>query len=210
MERMAKGNAEAEKIINTAKRTELDAINKKYDDEEKKRKHDAINKYLDLAKQQFQALGDLAMQFNFKSKSAQKAAFNVKKGADIASATIDTYKAAQSAYASMSGIPVAGPALGAAAAAIAVTAGLLNVKKIASQKFEGGSVPSGGGGGGGAEGSIGGISGGTQAPSFNVVGNNGLNQLQQLQQQPVQAFVVSGNVTTAQSLDRNRITNATL
>ncbi len=43
-----------------------------------------------------------------------------------------------------------------------------------------------------------------------VVGNNGLNQLAQLQQQPTQAFVVSGHVTTAQSLDRNRIENATL
>jgi len=188
--------------------SETKELQKKYSDDENKRRQENIDQYLDLAKQQFQALGDLAMQFNFKSKSAQKAAFNVKKGADIASATIDTYKAAQSAYASMSGIPVAGPALGAAAAAIAVTAGLLNVKKIASQKFEGGSI-SGGGSGGGSM-SVGGLSGGAQAPSFNVVGNNGLNQLQQLQQQPVQAFVVSGNVTTAQSLDRNRITNATL
>ena len=49
-----------------------------------------------------------------------------------------------------------------------------------------------------------------QAPSFNVVGNSGINQLAQLQQTPVQAYVVSGNVTTAQSLDRNRIENATL
>ena len=52
--------------------------------------------------------------------------------------------------------------------------------------------------------------GGVQAPSFNVVGNSGVNQLAQLQQQPVQAYVVSGSVTTAQSLDRNRIENATL
>lgn len=52
--------------------------------------------------------------------------------------------------------------------------------------------------------------GGGQSPNFNVVGNSGVNQLAQLQQQPVQAFVVSGSVTTAQSLDRNRIENATL
>jgi len=31
-----------------------------------------------------------------------------------------------------------------------------------------------------------------------------------LQQQPVQAFVVSGEVTTSQALDRNRVQNATL
>ncbi len=88
------------------------------------------------------------------------------------------------------------------------TSGLAGVAKIASQKFEGGGSATGGGGA--SEGGGGGMSGGTQAPSFNVVGNNGLNQLSQLQQQPTQAYVVSGQVTTAQSLDRNRIQNATL
>lgn len=209
MEQMAKGNADAERTIAEAKGREIDAINKKFADEEKKRKQDQINQGLDLAKGQFQALGDLALAFNAKSKEGQKKAFNVKKGADIASATIDTYKAAQSAYASMSGIPVVGPALGAVAAAMAVATGILNVKKIASAKFEGGSVPSGGDSGAGGSMPTG-ASGGSQAPSFNVVGNNGLNQLAQLQQQPTQAYVVSGQVTTAQSLDRNRIQNATL
>ena len=56
----------------------------------------------------------------------------------------------------------------------------------------------GGGGGGGA------------APKFNVVGNSGINQLGQLQQRPTKAYVVSGDMSTAQSLDRNRIENATL
>ena len=208
MERMAEKGSLEEKIILTAKRREIADINKKYDEEEAKSKKEQINKYLDLAKGQFQMLGNLAVSFNFKSKDAQRKAFNVKKGADIASATIDTYKAANEAYASMAAIPVTGPVLGGIAAAMAVAAGLLNVKKIASQKFEGGGSVSGGGGGG----SVGGMSlnAGSQAPSFNVVGNNGLNQLSQLQQQPTQAYVVSGQVTTAQSLDRNRIQNATL
>jgi hypothetical protein len=65
----------------------------------------------------------------------------------------------------------------------------------------GGTPPSGGGGGGG---------GTPQAPNFNVVGNSGMNQLAQIQQQPIQAYVVSGEVTSAQALDRNRIKNATL
>jgi hypothetical protein len=52
--------------------------------------------------------------------------------------------------------------------------------------------------------------GSVMSPSFNVVGNSGLNQLSQLQQQPMKAYVVSGDVTSAQSLDRNRIENATL
>jgi hypothetical protein len=52
--------------------------------------------------------------------------------------------------------------------------------------------------------------GGVQAPQFNVVGNNGMNQLAQLQQQPVQAYVVSSEMTSAQALERNRINNATI
>jgi hypothetical protein len=210
MERMAKGNADAEKTITEAKNREIDEINKKYDEEDKKRRKENIDKNLSAVRDQFTAIGDLAMMFNAKSKEGQKKAFNVKKAADIASTTIDTYKAATSAYASMSGIAVVGPVLGAIAASVAVASGLMNIKKIAAQKFEGGSVPSGGGGGGGEGALSGGMSGGSQAPSFNVVGNNGLNQLAQLQQQPTQAYVVSGQVTTAQSLDRNRIQNATL
>lgn len=52
------------------------------------------------------------------------------KAMSVAMATIDTYKAANSAYASMAGIPIVGPALGAAAAAAAIVAGIANVKNI--------------------------------------------------------------------------------
>lgn len=56
------------------------------------------------------------------------------KAMAVAQATIDTYKSAVSAYSSMSGIPIVGPALGAVAAAAAVAAGIANVKKITSTK----------------------------------------------------------------------------
>ena len=59
-------------------------------------------------------------------------------------------------------------------------------------------APSTGGGGGG----------GVTAPNFNIVGNSGINQLAELGGQPIQAYVVSGEVTSAQALDRNRIQNA--
>ena len=51
----------------------------------------------------------------------------------------------------------------------------------------------------------------SQAPSFNVVGQSGFNQVAGAlgQQQPVQAYVVAGNVTTAQQLQNNTITQAT-
>ena len=53
-----------------------------------------------------------------------------------------------------------------------------------------------------------------QAPSFNLVGQGGTNQLAEAigsqSQQPVRAYVVSGDVTTAQSLDRNIVESASL
>ena len=53
-----------------------------------------------------------------------------------------------------------------------------------------------------------------QAPDFNIVGSSGTNQLAgaigQQTQQPVQAFVTSSSVTTAQALDRNIIDSASV
>lgn len=64
----------------------------------------------------------------------------------------------------------------------------------------------------GASGSSGGGSA-PSAPSFNLVQGTGSNQIAQglnQQQRPIQAYVVSNNVTTAQALDRNIIAGASL
>ena len=87
--------------------------------------------------------------------------------------------------------------IGIAASVAAAAKGIASLKASAP-------VDSGGDLGGGGTGSE------PQAPQFNVVGDSGVNQLAELQQQPTQAFVVSGEVTTAQALDRNRVQNATL
>ena len=56
--------------------------------------------------------------------------------------------------------------------------------------------------------------GASTPPAFNVVGQSGTNQLAQAiggqSQQPVQAYVVANDVTTAQSMDRNIIDDASL
>ena len=56
--------------------------------------------------------------------------------------------------------------------------------------------------------------GASTQPSFNVVGQSGTNQLAEAigsqSQQPVQAYVVANDVTTAQSMDRNIIDDASL
>lgn len=72
--------------------------------------------------------GDIAQLQSSESKKAAR----VGKAAAIAQTTIKTYEAATSAYASLAGIPYVGPALGIAAAAAAIAAGLANVRKIQS------------------------------------------------------------------------------
>ena len=123
------------------------------------------------------------------------------KAAAVAAATIETYQAAVSSYNSLSGIPIVGPALGAVAAGIAVASGIANVKKILAVK-----TPKGGGGGGGPTAAA--------APSFNIVGPSGTNQIAESignkESQPLKAFVVGGDVTSQQSLNRGIVQNATL
>jgi len=69
----------------------------------------------------------------------------------------------------------------------------------------------GGGGGGGAAGGGGAV---PAAPSFNIVGPSGANQIAESignkESQPLKAFVVGGDVTSQQSLNRGIVQNATL
>lgn len=148
------------------------------------------------------------------NKRAKKS-FENQKAVNIASALIATYQSAVSAYQSQF-LPIpdpSSPVRGAIAAGLAVAAGLANVKKISSQKFEGAALvggsssPSGGGGGSQSSGAD---AANVITPNFNVVGNaQATNPLAGLGGQPIQAYVVSGEVTTAQSLDRNRVNYAT-
>jgi len=141
-----------------------------------------------------------------KNNANAKKAFELNKKFQIASTLISTFAAARDAYKSQFLPPdISSPIRGGIAAGIATAGGLVAVKKIMSTQFQGTAVPSGGDGGGG---------GATvptmSAPQFNVVGQSGVNQLASLNQQPIQAYVVSGQVTSQQALDRNRLANATL
>ena len=164
------------------------------------------NQQLKAVQDTFTIIGNLAELFAGKSRKQQETAFKIQKAANIANATIDTYKAVMSTVASTPG----GPVIKGIAGGVVLTAGLLNVKKIASTQFSSGGGSSSGGGGSTPSGGGGENNAQIQAPSFNIVGNNGLNQLSQLKQAPIQAYVVSGAMSTAQSLDRNRVRNATL
>ena len=110
---------------------------------------------IDLAKSGFEMVGNLAAAFAGKSVAQQKQAFNIQKAANIATATIDTYVAAQKAYASQI-IPLDPTSVFRAslAAGIAVVSGLARVAMIAKTQFNasgGGEAPSTGAGGGGGD-----------------------------------------------------------
>ena len=74
------------------------------------------------------------------SKHLGKEGFEFYKKTQIANAVISTYTGAQEAYKSLAGIPIVGPALGIAAAAAAIAAGMARVKSIQSQKMEKGGL----------------------------------------------------------------------
>ena len=160
-----------------------------------------------LVRESLNVIGDLATAFAGKSEKEQKRAFEIQKAANIAGATMDTFKAANGAYASLATIPVVGPGLGIAAAALAIGAGLANVKNISSQQFGGGVRAVGASPSGGASG---GNNNQVVTPNFNIIGAQNQTQLAQLNQAPIKAYVVGSDVTTQQMLDKKKIQNATL
>ena len=213
LEAMAQGNADALADINIARLNAENDINLQYANEAAANqkaldattledKQELQRLILQGAKDTFTTIGNLAQLFAGESEESQRKAFKIQKAANIANATIDTYASAVAAFRSLAGVPIVGVPLGIAAASAAVTAGMLNIKSISQQEF---------GGDGGGEPDVPSFdAGAAQAPSFNVVGDSGINQLASLQATPTQAYVVSGEVTTSQALDRNRVENATL
>lgn len=195
---LAEDNAELQKQLTEKLEADIAAIREKQALEElakRKRRNELL---VQGTQDTLKMISDLTEIFAGKSVEQQRRAFKVQKGVQIAQAIMDTYKAANAALASSP------PPYNFIAAGAAVTAGLLNVKKIADQKFE--AATSGGGGGANA----GGVTAPVQSPEFNIVGNANVNALSQFANTPIQTYVVSGDVTTAQALDRNRISNATL
>ena len=104
----------------------------------------------------------------------------------VTQATIDTYVGANAAYASMAGIPVVGPVLGGIAAAAAIVAGIQNVKAITSASSSG---PSGGGAA---------PSTSTSAPAPQMMSGE-FNLAGGVEPEPVQAFVVTDQMTNSQN-----------
>lgn len=162
---------------------------------------DIKNASLDAATAGFSILAS----FDKKNKKLQAATLIASNAVGIAKNIINT-NAANARITAEAGL--AAPPLilannirmitGIASSVAATTKGLAALKS-------GGSAT---GGGGGAAG------GGSTPPSFNIVGATETSQLAQAvggqTQQPVQAYVVANDITTAQSLENNIVEGATI
>ena len=201
LEEQAKGNAEQLAIIEQAKANELGVINEKYNKEEVARQNSLRQSRLQMTSDAFSAIGDLVGSFNTKNDKDARKQFQIQKAFNLGAAITNTAMAVTGAL-TAGGNPIK-LATGAqfVEAGIAATVGLANVAKIASTQFG-----SNGGGGGGSDVPT---PNSTFNPSFNVVGNSGINQLAGIQQQPVKAYITTGEVSTALSLERNTLQKTT-
>lgn len=130
----------------------------------------------------------------------------IGKAAAVSSATISGIEGVQNAYTTAQKSPITAlfPAYPIVQAGLAAAFSAMQIKSILSTP----KPSAGGGGGGGSQPSV------PAPPSFNVVGASETSQLSQTigekEDKPVKAFVVSNDVTTAQSLDRNIVEGASL
>jgi len=142
-----------------------------------------------------------------KQEAIEKKRFKLNKAANIANATINTYLGATQVLSSDTIPDVAKPFVMAAT----IASGLLQVAQIARQKFQS-SAGSGGAIGAGAGGS--GSGGEGREFNFNLAGSTQSNQLTQSiagqLSQPIQAYVVSSEMTSQQQLDLSISNTATI
>jgi DNA repair exonuclease SbcCD ATPase subunit len=148
-----------------------------------------------------------------KNKTLQRAAIIAENAVGIAKIITSTQAANAAAVAKYALVP-GGQALSATEITLNKISAGIGIATTLASTAKALSAIGGGGGGASSGGSVGGgaTGGSAPAPQFNVIGNSGVNQIASTlgSQQPVQAYVVANNVTTAQSLDRNIINNASL
>ena len=145
-----------------------------------------------------QGVADLFAQGN---EADQKKAFELNKAVNIGQAIMNTAQGVTAALSGGGNLGKVATGLNFVEAGLIGTIGALNIAKIANTQFQGGG-DSGGGGATAAPTA-------PRTPSFDIIQAQPQMQLGALQQQPVKAYVVSGEVSTAQALDRNRVRNAT-
>ena len=214
---LARDNAELEKQLTEQQALDIQAIKDKHakEEEEKQKKIDGkkiddegtvLQKKLQMTSDALGAISELVSAFAGADEAEQRKAFKINKALSIAQALVNTSLAVTAAL-TAGGNPIK-LATGAqfVEAGIAAALGAAQVAAIAKTRFESS-------GSGSSSSSIGSTGVTSQAPDFNVVGQSGFNQvaaaLGENNNTPIKAFVVSGDVTSAQALENNIIDTAT-
>jgi len=145
-----------------------------------------------------------------KNKALQAASVIAENAVGVGKTIINTQAANAAVVLKYAALP-GGAALAAAeraanniGAGISIASSVLATKNALKElggggSAQGGTLPSGGGG--------------ASAPSFNLVQGTGSNQIAEsltTERRPIQAYVVASNVTSAQELDRNSVSEATV
>ena len=204
-EQQQKDSAAIEEKFNQKKIAENKATNDKIKANEKQLQEAKFQ----LASSALNSIASIANLFAQQNEANAKKAFNISKAVGIAQTGINTAQAIMKAAAETTDFTPP-QALRVANMVAMGVAGAVQIAGIAAQKFQ----PSGGGASGVTTPSVstgGAATSPSQAPSFNVVGQSGFNQVAGAlgQQQPVQAYVVAGAVTTQQQLNNAIVQRAT-
>ena len=199
----AAGNAELLKQIADQNAKEVSDIQDKYANAEIEKQKQLNAQRVQLSSDVLGALSNVVNSFEAKNKQQAKRQFNLNKGLQIAQALIQTYQNTTAAFGSQfipgdpSSLPRAFVASG-----VALASGLAQVNKIRQTKFDdsggGGSSAASGSAGGGGVPSSGGNSSQSGAPTFNPLNTAFLNNRPP---NSIPAYVISGNVTSAQEAD---------
>jgi hypothetical protein len=215
MKNSKQNNRLSEVGLEMQKNTAILEANKKRIEEEKA--YDAqqleLKKQVEQAKLSFvtdglNLISEISDLFSAKNEKQARRDFAIKKALGITQATISAIEGTQNAFTTASASPITSvfPAYPFIQAGVAGAFGAVKVASIAKQQFGGSSSVSASSVGGGASTSTTGVT--TSNPTFNVVGGASTNPLANLA--PFKAYVVSGEVTTAQELERNIIQKSVL
>lgn len=215
IDRQVTDEVEKNNLLLEAKRVydeQLLELNKQFNDEDlelQKQKDEAekksINEKAELERlRKEQTLSDAKGTFDQIANLAGKDS-KIGKAMALASATISGVEGVQNAYTTAQKSPIttffpAYPVVQAALAGAVAAKNIAAIKSVDSSGKGGGSVPT--------------TTAASQPPQFNIVGATETSQLAEAvagqTQEPVQAYVVANDVTTAQSLENNIVEGATL
>ena len=215
-------NAESERT-NLERKTEIGEAEAELEEKKRKDKEDTLNAIISIAGAESKLgkvafIAKMALQLKEQIMDA-KALFMKAKNAMIEAKLKGANAGVEISGSVAKGANTAPPPFNIPFILAAITTGIgiiSTVKAAVSATKSAASAAGGGGGGGGTiqspQASIASVS--SLPPDMTSVGGSGANQLAdvigQQNQQPIQTFVVANDVTTAQSLERNIVSGATL